>query len=469
MRSHKHLHGRREQQHHHWEEFVQGVENAAKELNPFKNTPAAALHERAPETIIKTRYTTLSATFDGPVAGFSTLGVPADPTDKPKPGDHTTAPSAEQTPDPVKPDTHQLSQSLPESLAPTKSINLNSDATLAVASTTTARVLPTQTAPGTTPVLFPTDAANSASPTPSASSSDEGGGAGVKAGIAIGVLGGLLAIGLLVFFLFNKRKKQLQKDQEHDDEKIPGGFAGGRSASIRSTTAPNAPQLSLRPVTQFNPTFNERRSSKGAGVMLGAGAANQQAVREKGGSKWERPSTSHSHNPENPFSNEAERAYSPVANESSVPQQPTNPFNAPEHVVGVAQTTDVPSSPAAIAPAAEAGAVAAGPLARKASVRKEAPEPLDLTMPGGPPSPTGTEYSMHSVAPGQSPGPSKSAAAIAAAGGPASTAVHRVQLDFKPSMDDELDLQAGQLVRILHEYDDGWVSCIRAAWCISSN
>lgn len=37
--------------------------------------------------------------------------------------------------------------------------------------------------------------------------------------------------------------------------------------------------------------------------------------------------------------------------------------------------------------------------------------------------------------------------------------VHRVQMDFKPTMDDELELHAGQLVRLLHEYDDGWVSC----------
>jgi hypothetical protein len=38
--------------------------------------------------------------------------------------------------------------------------------------------------------------------------------------------------------------------------------------------------------------------------------------------------------------------------------------------------------------------------------------------------------------------------------------VHRVQLDFKPSMGDELELKAGSLVRMLHEYDDGWVSLL---------
>jgi hypothetical protein len=36
--------------------------------------------------------------------------------------------------------------------------------------------------------------------------------------------------------------------------------------------------------------------------------------------------------------------------------------------------------------------------------------------------------------------------------------VYRVLMDFVPSMEDELELKNGQLVRMLHEYDDGWVS-----------
>ena len=34
----------------------------------------------------------------------------------------------------------------------------------------------------------------------------------------------------------------------------------------------------------------------------------------------------------------------------------------------------------------------------------------------------------------------------------------RRYFDIAATMDDELDLKAGQLVRMLHEYDDGWVS-----------
>ena len=43
-------------------------------------------------------------------------------------------------------------------------------------------------------------------------------------------------------------------------------------------------------------------------------------------------------------------------------------------------------------------------------------------------------------------------------GPPGPNNVHRVQMDFSPSADDELELRAGALVRMLHEYDDGWVS-----------
>lgn len=475
MPGHKHVHARRE--HNHWNEFVQGVENVAKELNPFKDT-THTLAERA--TVIKTVYTTMSADFDGPIAGWSTVGVPANPTNNPDIEDTgvqvsvaaaapAPAPSSEETTT-RKENAQKTSTNIPESLAPTKSIDLDDDSTLALAKTTSFK----QAKPTTTTtseidsLLSPTDAAapsssnSSSSSSNSSNSSSEGTSAGTKAGIAIGVLGGLFLIALLVFLLFNKRKKELAKQRAQDDEKINGPFVGGRAASVRSTrtvTAAVAPQLSLRPGSQFNPSFNERRSSKGAGLMLATAGANQQNVsRAKGGSMWERPATANSSNPENPFNNDAERAYSPTANEAPVLQnQARNPFDSPEHVVGMAQTTDMPATPVTAA-ATAVGVAATTSLTRKASTRKEAPEPLDLTMPAGPPSPTGTEFSMHSVAPGQSPGPSKSATAIAEAGGPASTAVHRVQLDFKPSMEDELGLQAGQLVRIIHEYDDGWVS-----------
>lgn len=463
MPSHKHLHLR--QVHQHWHDFVQGVENVANDLNP--------LRARAPETVYKTVYTTMSATFDGPIVGYTTVGVPAETTRKQHTPDHVTVAESKESSAP-KPDTHKAHESIPESLAPSKSVDLDGESTLAIAGTPSSKHeshVPTVTGAASSlgPVGANSAAAASSSPssTPSPASTDISPAA--KAGIAIGVLGGLLAVALLVFFLFSRRRKQLeQQKRAQENEKTTGPIVGGRTASIHSTpTSATAPQLSLRPVTQFNPTFNERRSSKGAGLMLATAAASASQltpVHEKGGSMWERPSTARSTSPENPF-NDTARAHSPTGNASSASREPaSNPFDSPEHVVGVAQTTDLPATPTtptapgngAVAAAAALGTSTS--LTRKASMRNNAPEPLDLTMPVGPPSPTGTEFSVNSVAPGQSPGPSKSAAVIAEAGGPPSTAVHRVQLDFKPSMDDELELQAGHLVRILHEYDDGWVS-----------
>ena len=58
------------------------------------------------------------------------------------------------------------------------------------------------------------------------------------------------------------------------------------------------------------------------------------------------------------------------------------------------------------------------------------------------------------------------AAAVPVARGPNN--VHRVQLEFKPSMEDELELKSGQLVRMLHEYDDGWVSKSRATYIMQA-
>lgn len=133
---------------------------------------------------------------------------------------------------------------------------------------------------------------------------------------------------------------------------------------------------------------------------------------------FERPEASSN---ANPFTNQAERAHSPTLDRSTKP-------------------------------------------GRQTSMYRNSPSEVDLTLPESrrPPSPSGTVFSMSSVNPGSGPAaPSAGAAAIAAAGGPNNTAVHRVQLDFKPSLSDEMELRAGDLVRLLHEYDDGWALCIR--------
>lgn len=334
----------------------------------------------------------------------------------------------------------------------------SSPKTLVVAETTSTpsigRLSPTTTAATSTATTITADA----------TSSSTGPSAGAKAGIAFGVLAAVFVVFVALYLLFTRRKRQMEeKRRTEDDEKHNGPFADSNAIPGTTSTAARAPRLSLRPVTQFlpnlgNQTQADRRASRGAVIPM-TNSRTQNVNRALPGTPSTPPATSPS---TNPFGNDA--ACSPSSEEAS----PTaNSFSPIENVVGAAITTNSPprTSPAAAASNATMAAGAAVGLARKTSLRKDrGPKPLDLTMPrpqplgAVPPSPAGTEFSMHSVAPGQNPGPSGSAAAIAAAGGPAQSAVHRVQLDFKPTLEDEMELRAGQLVRLLHEYDDGWVS-----------
>ncbi|KAI1470504.1 uncharacterized protein F4812DRAFT_268128 [Daldinia caldariorum] len=469
------------------DDFIHGAESIANDSNRFKQTPTVQVRAAEASTVIMTVYQTLPKTFDGPVGGYRTLGQDEDasetkPTVTPIPvvqakptasqeNEQTTQlasiAKAETTPSATKDNTKEATKDseksatevLPASITHT-SVDISNESALALATSTPTTLLTKATKNAeSSQIAGVTDAAANAAATTSPTSTstadssvpDTSGAA--KAGIAIGVLGGVLVVGLLIWFLFARRRKQLDQ-QEIENEKAD---TSNRRVSILSTqTSATAPQLSLRPVTtEIMPTFSERRSSKGAALALAMGGA---AVKPGNANQslWERPGSSNTNSPENPFGNNAERAYTPTE------QQP-NPFDNPENIVGVAKTTDSPpgSSPAASAATLSVVTAAGTSLTRKASTRKEAPAPLDLTMSAGPPSPAETEFSIHSVAPGQSPGPSRSAAAIAAAGGPSATAVHRVQLDFKPTLEDEMELRAGQLVRLLHEYDDGWSLCIR--------
>lgn len=370
-------------------------------------------------------------------------------------------------------------------------------------------------------------AASAASATQSASadSSSGSGGAAAKAGIAIGVLAGIFVILGLVYFAIARRKRQMKEEQRlADDEKQNGPF--GDHARAPPTPA-KPPRLSLRPMTQLflgAPNNAEKRASKGPQQNIAMVASPKRAP---GASAWERPMTSDSQDAHNPFGNHAEA----IPEEPATPRNPASPMTPISEVSMIASPTLAPGlapaprasaittdsavlapivthsppqgAPVGTAPAplqmnppssvtstaaapeaaagttaaaavgAVAGATAASGLQRKQSVRKDnAPAPLDLTLPPKlgpvPPSPAGTEFSVHEVESGQASEPSAGAAAIAAAGGPADSAVHRVQLDFKPTMDDEMELRTGQVVRLLHEYDDGWVSQLTCPICVTN-
>ncbi|KAJ6444407.1 SH3 domain-containingprotein [Purpureocillium lavendulum] len=477
---HHHLHDRRGL----GDDFDRWIDK----MNPFKDNGGsnnAKSETDGGDTLVRTVYKTMEPTFKGPVAGYSTVGQakdtptqrpPPETTPTPKPQPKTT--STEQKKSPTTRESKE-STSLPTVILQT---DKPSSIDTVLAKATGDSSLSRSTTLGDSQVSSTLIVPSSSSTADSAAaekSGDKGPSAGAKAGIAFGVLGGLLVVGLLVFFLISRRRKAAaERERLEDDEKFHGAVAPSPSPfepTHANRTDPKAPRISLRPVTQFLPNWNgldNKRSSKGAGMMLGAaagGAAAGASARAVGGSAWERPGTSQSTNPANPFGSQAERVPSPITEErshghsgspsvtdmgptpeSGSPPRPEDPLTANGPVVAAA----------AVAGTAVAAGAATG-LARKTSMRHGGPKNVDLTLPlphGGamPPSPAGTEFSVSSVAPGTAPQATSGAAAIAAAGGPQNSAVHRVQLDFQPTLEDEMGLKAGELVRLLHEYDDGW-------------
>lgn len=395
------------------------------------------------DTAASVVYVTLPQTFSGP-AMYSTLTGDYDP-------EVTAAPTS----------TVDNSPNFYTGPASSRSRHTtDAEATETSTAAATSTVVPQSSAQNAAKTVVggtPIQATRAATATSSASpdSQDAGLTGGAKAGLAIGII---LAIGLvcgLVFFCW--RRKRGSNHQEALNEKhgsfadvgarraeahgmshgMAGGMAGGMVAggavgaagaaavankrdssmtekvpsSLRSTrTASTAPRLSLRPVTQFLPMLGDNKSN---------GNVNN-------GSAWERNPNG---NGSDPFAD---------GSESRPETARSNPFDeqrrSNESLNG--------------------GVVAAAGVAGAAGVAAAAHA-------------NGQKHSPKSSWEGSEPATPRNAQVGAAAGGANGAPpprqpnnVHRVQLDFKPSMDDELELVSGALVRLLHEYDDGWVSAL---------
>ncbi|KUJ16937.1 uncharacterized protein LY89DRAFT_707346 [Mollisia scopiformis] len=397
----------------------------------------------AQSTVVSVVYVTASPTFTGAIGGYTTLGVAID-TDTDTDTTTSTTPATtaagktsstglladtSSTKATTKSQTTLATSisTLPSSIASPSTSAASSigilAATSALSSTTTSQATATH-------ALAASSTATSETATSSGMST-----AG-KAGLAIGILLLVGAVLAMVLFCFKRRREaaaQKIPDEKHDLVEVTpqaSQFNRHNSTATNATTRTQAtaPRLSLRPVTQFLPNLAEKRVSKGNALNMGNDG-------------WQKPKDNDA-NKDNPFGNHAETI-------------DTTNANGPGLVRGVSPAGDVVLAD----PLASAAPVG---LKRGASKRDLGDKALDFTRSGpflGPPSPAGTEFSMSSDA--GTPVQTATSVAIAAAGGPANSAVHRVQLDFVPSMGDELELKAGQLVRVLHEFDDGWAMCIR--------
>ena len=306
---------------------------------------------------------------------------------------------------------------------------------------------------------------------------------GAKAGLAIGILLAIGALAGLILFCIRRRKnrrneaysKSIDEKAAFGNEGVGAGAGLARSASVQTSgTARTAPRLSLRPVTQFLPDLAAQRKSGGNLLAVAGGPARHNPPTSHGADVEKAAAGKQTNDPSNPFGSHAELSEKvPVQNNTN---DPANPFG--NHAETSRQLTNASPEPEVVPPAplrirtptpddrnaAGAEAAAASAAAAISAPRQDAPKPLNLSpnraaspamgghLDGALPSPAGTEFSMTPASPG------------GFANGQPPSNVHRIQLDFKPSMDDELSLRAGQLVRLLHEYDDGWVSNPLVEW-----
>ena len=472
---------RHDRTHHHRLDLFDEAKSFLSEINPFqKKTPA----------ITRTVYQTLDPTFTGSIAGYTTVGK-GDPLAQPEP-----EPSESPVTNTSDSDSDKEDTALPSSIASP------SNSAIPTTLATNTKQLHSISSPTSSGALATATSGENNDSSPDNSSGSSG---AAKAGIALGVLAALLLVGLLVFWIIKKRRRKAADDHHRleDDEMFNGPF---REKATTTRTSPATQHLSLGPVTHSLPSH--KRSSKETTAVLSAAAAapnsaraggvpaptSASPVQSPGHSAWERPITSDSNHVENPFGSHAERLHSPIRDQSStmspsptstvMPASAQDPLSIIDNQMAQPSAVSSPSiskaslsAPASTPPSSESAvagsaavvsgsAVATSKVARKTSLVRDVPKALDLTARGGPDtsptsgSPAGTQFGVNSAVPAQAPSPPHSPVAITNGGSTTST-VHRVQLDFAPTLDDEMELKAGQLVRLLHEYDDGWALCFR--------
>jgi hypothetical protein len=270
--------------------------------------------------------------------------------------------------------------------------------------------------------------------------------------------------------MYKKRREQNDEHQRLDDEK--SFLAGGRNpdalpvhatptnggnvarnatfGSEMQSIPPSraiAPRLSLRAVSEFEPGLAPESTARAPGLpsnatdaittaaVAGAAAAAAGTVAASGSTQHTANSSANAiataNDPENPFGNHAEKLGSSPPQDVPLPASPTDDSSA--KYAKAVEAADFPlpdTTPGTPKTSAANKAEVAGSAAAGAAAIAAATAAAASNKPQGSATPTG----------------------------PGSDSVHRVQLDFKPSMEDELEIHAGECVRVLHEYDDGWVS-----------
>ncbi|PWW74575.1 hypothetical protein C7212DRAFT_283103 [Tuber magnatum] len=403
-------------------------------------------HNKRIDVVTDVVYVTASVSGGGKVVGFTTLGEAVPKTPSPtavetKVPDSSKAASSEKprattSGTPKTTEDLKTTQSVVSSTSETTKEEASSTSTFITSTSskasTSQSILASTSTSASTSTLASASAslsATEASVAPSASgamepTSGEGLSTGATVGLAVAGVGVFLALCSILVFIY--RKKSQKRTQEAygkpEDEKASGGAAAGavyvnsdnnisRANTITSEKAPRVP--SLRPVTQFLPNL----------TVTPPAAANH--VSRQQPQARVQPQQQHQ---------------SPMAAASPVGLTRSESRKAPPPALVLIKSDEEVSS-APVSSATTANSVA--PLLAKA---RTSPTPSSPS--------SSVEYTDGDSAVGT---PTTSGPVGAANPSP----VYRVQMDFKPSMEDELGLRIGQLVRMLYEYDDGWALCIR--------
>lgn len=283
---------------------------------------------------------------------------------------------------------------------------------------------------------------------------------GQKVGIAAAVVVVVGILAVLALLLIN-RKKRKNKDARAREDSEKAAMVAKQQAATPSSP-PTAPRLSLRPASSFLPEFMggaRPKSRLSAGNML-------TSITEPKGQGQSAPQNSYQMSEKQPIENPF--------------KDPENPFSDPAPIaVSKPLPTPLPISAATLTPPPASRTVPETTVAHSNAV-SPLPTPdsiaVAITADGPHPVSSGTSsIARKPVAaraiemPGSVPGsvagalnPSRSAIPPPSSASAQDSSVYRVLMDFVPSMDDELELRQGQVVRLLHEYDDGWVSLASA-------
>lgn len=374
------------------------------------------LHHHAPrqeqqdvKVVQETVFVTAAKTFTGPIAGYSTNAEP-EPDASPAPvikGDQSQpapAPAANtQSPTPrVMGDPANAISATPAassdneaSAVPTSVQSKAAPKSSDISSSIDTAPTPTDSFSSTPSSI---DAGTSAAPTAAGSEQDTpdiGMTSGAKAGLAIGLLALVALLAAAAFFFYRRKQTKDARGEKLDDERT--NYNQAAPGLVPRVSVRKSKGGIVAPRLSLRPVTEmfppEMQEKQAAAAAAAGGLAAPAAIATRSKS----PEVTNEKS--NPFGDHAKL---PEVEDPSLAPKPLN-ISRPGTPTGSARSEGAPASPGFAAMGAK---------------------------------PPGTPNGQRDSGP---------------------LNVHRVQLDFAPSMDDELELRQGQLVRMLHEYDDGWV------------